>query len=136
MAVAAAGTRVLIIDDDEAYRVLVTALLERCGYAVTAACDGEAALDLLGRSLSPAVIVTDMTMPRVDGLELCRRLRQSSDHRAVPVVVLTGNIHDPRVTELGTLTGIVVQDKADAWRMLGALLDRLVPRSQSSSVAL
>jgi DNA-binding response OmpR family regulator len=77
--------RVLVVDDDETVRDVVRRYLELAGHEVTLAGDGEHALSLVARS-EPDLIVLDLMLPGIDGLEVCRRIRQ---HSAVPVVMLT-----------------------------------------------
>lgn len=79
---------VLLIDDSKAVRTLMGMALERSGYTVQEAEDGEAAIDLLdGRDVS--VIVCDLNMPRMDGVSFLRWLRVHPRYRKVPVAVLT-----------------------------------------------
>jgi two-component system chemotaxis response regulator CheY len=79
---------VLLIDDSKAVRSLMSMALERSGYVVQEAEDGEAAIELLdGRDIS--VIVCDLNMPRMDGLSFLRWLRVHPRYRKVPVAVLT-----------------------------------------------
>jgi putative two-component system response regulator len=82
-------SRVLIADDTESIRALFTRLLAADGYDVVAAEDGAAALDAI-REHHPDVILLDVTMPRVDGLEVCRRLKADPATRLTPVVLITG----------------------------------------------
>jgi DNA-binding response OmpR family regulator len=77
--------RVLVVDDDETVRDVVRRYLELAGHEVTVAGDGEQALSLVAAS-EPDLIVLDLMLPGIDGLEVCRRIRQRS---AVPVVMLT-----------------------------------------------
>jgi DNA-binding response OmpR family regulator len=77
--------RVLVVDDDETVRDVVRRYLELAGHEVTLAGDGERALSLVAQSM-PDLIVLDLMLPGIDGLEVCRRIRQ---HSAVPVVMLT-----------------------------------------------
>ncbi len=77
--------RVLVVDDDETVRDVVRRYLELAGHEVTVAGDGELALSLVARA-EPDLIVLDLMLPGIDGLEVCRRIRQ---HSAVPVVMLT-----------------------------------------------
>lgn len=76
---------VLVVDDDETVRDVVRRYLELAGHRVTLAGDGEQALDLVALA-EPDLIVLDLMLPGIDGLEVCRRIRQRS---AVPVVMLT-----------------------------------------------
>ena len=79
------NTRVLVVDDDLTVRDVVRRYLERAGHQVTLADNGEDALAWIARH-EPDLVVLDLMLPGIDGLEVCRRLRQTS---AVPVVMLT-----------------------------------------------
>ena len=76
---------VLIADDEERIRDVVQYALEREGFTVTLAADGQEALDKLAQ-LDVDLVVLDVMMPRVDGLEVCRRLRQKAP---TPVLFLS-----------------------------------------------
>ncbi|WP_235608944.1 response regulator transcription factor, partial [Frankia casuarinae] len=78
--------RVLVVDDDAAVRESLERSLRFEGYEVATAVDGADALDVIGRE-RPDIVVLDVMMPRVDGLETCRRLRAQGDD--VPVLMLT-----------------------------------------------
>ena len=76
----------LVVDDDPTVGDVVGAYLVRAGFEVHRASDGATALDLAART-SPDVVVLDLMLPGVDGLEVCRRLRR--DQPEVPVLMLT-----------------------------------------------
>jgi DNA-binding response OmpR family regulator len=76
----------LVVDDDPTVGDVVGAYLERAGFSVRRASDGPTALDLAASS-TPDVVVLDLMLPGIDGLEVCRRLRR--DHPRLPVVMLT-----------------------------------------------
>ena len=78
--------RLLLVDDDEAIRSNLAPFLERAGFDVTVAVDGEDALTHIAAE-RPDVIVLDVMMPRLDGREVLRRLRARQDF--TPVVLLT-----------------------------------------------
>jgi len=78
--------RILVVDDDRAVRESLRRSLAFNGYQVDLASDGQAALDSVGAT-RPDAMVLDVMMPRVDGLEVCRRLRGSGDD--LPILVLT-----------------------------------------------
>jgi two-component system OmpR family response regulator len=78
--------RILVVDDEEALRDLVTTALEFVGHTVETAADGLAALSLVP-TFVPDLIVLDVAMPHLDGLEVCRRLRADGD--TTPVIFLT-----------------------------------------------
>jgi two-component system, OmpR family, response regulator MprA len=78
--------RVLVVDDEPAVRRALERALRLEAYEVELASDGEEALDALARSPADAVIL-DVLMPRLDGLEVCRRMRRAGDH--TPILMLT-----------------------------------------------
>jgi len=92
-----AGKRVLIVDDDPKTVELVKLYLNRDGYRVLIAYDGIEALRQ-AREGHPDLIVLDLMLPGMDGLEVCRTLREESD---VPIIMLTA-----RTTEQDKLTGL------------------------------
>jgi two-component system, OmpR family, response regulator MprA len=78
--------RILVVDDEQAVRDSLDRALRLEGYEVALAADGEEALEEIEKS-PPDAIVLDLMMPRLDGLEVCRRLRARGDR--TPVLVLT-----------------------------------------------
>ena len=82
MRVPPANPVVLIAEDDEDLRLLVSTTLRREGYEVVEACDGAEALDLAGVH-EPALAVLDINMPHVDGVEVAERLRAGSNQTQV-----------------------------------------------------
>lgn len=83
-----ARRRVLVVDDSPLTRELLVQLLESVGYAVLQAADGAEALERLARE-AVDIIVSDLEMPNVDGLELTRRLKSHPTLRSLPVVIVT-----------------------------------------------
>ena len=81
---------ILVVDDEARILKLVRDYLERAGFAVLTARDGEAALTL-ARIEQPDLIVLDLMLPGVDGLDVCRRLRQES---GVPIIMLTARVEE------------------------------------------
>lgn len=79
---------VLVVDDEPNIRRVLGTLLEQAGFAATRAESGNQALDLV-RSLDPDLVITDLKMPGIDGMELLRRLQQSFPE--IPVVMLTAH---------------------------------------------
>ena len=80
-------TTVLVVDDQKRPRELLSVELEDAGFTVLTAADGEEGWERFCGS-EAAVVVTDMSMPRCDGIELLRRIRSRSD---VPVIVFSGH---------------------------------------------
>jgi two-component system OmpR family response regulator len=77
--------RILIVDDDPHIRQLLAFALEKAGFATCEASDGEAAL-AIAAGTAPDMVVLDINMPRMDGLEVCRRLRVEGD---LPILFLS-----------------------------------------------
>ena len=92
-----AGKRVLVVDDDVKTVELVKLYLNRDGYRVFTAYDGVEALRL-ARESHPDLIVLDLMLPGIDGLQVCRTLRNESD---VPIIMLTA-----KTTDQDKLTGL------------------------------
>lgn len=78
----------MTVDDSVSVRQMVRFTLQRAGYTVMEACDGAEALVKLGQATADLVIA-DLNMPTLDGIELIRRLRQDAKYRFVPIVMLT-----------------------------------------------
>ena len=86
--------RILVADDDEDVLMLVTATLERAGYAITQARDGAEALKLAAE-MHPVLCVLDVMMPELDGIEVTRHLRAGNSHPAeLKIVLLTASVQD------------------------------------------
>lgn len=79
------ATRILVVDDDARLREVVRYALDRAGFAVEEARDGREALERFAAS-PPDLLVLDVLMPELDGLEVCRRIRQKSE---LPIVFLS-----------------------------------------------
>ena len=80
--------RVLVVDDIEANRNLITALLSRDGYDVEAVVDGNAALESVRRTL-PDLVLLDVMMPGPSGFDVCRTLKADPLTRLIPIVLIT-----------------------------------------------
>ncbi len=85
-----AKKRILLVDDEESLRIGVSRALEAAGYEVETAVDGEAALHAM-RDRFPDLLLLDLMMPGLDGLEVCREVRARSD---VPILMLTARDDD------------------------------------------
>jgi len=77
---------ILVVEDEQSIASLVTLYLSNEGFRVTHITDGALALDMIERA-KPDLVILDLMLPGMDGVEICRRLRASNDH--VPVVMLT-----------------------------------------------
>ena len=90
---------ILVVDDEPKIVRLARDYLEHSGYRVVTAGDGKAALDTVRQS-RPDLVVLDLNLPGIDGLEVCRRIRSDSD---VPIIMLTA-----RVEETDRLIGLEI----------------------------
>jgi PAS domain S-box-containing protein len=118
----------LLVDDDEDTRGVLEVLLRAEGYAVSTASNGEAALVEAARAL-PDVVLTDLHMQPVNGIDLCRRLHQMQEE--LPVIVMTGASDSQSVIEsfrAGARDYLIKPAKYD--EVLGAL-ERAVARRAS-----
>jgi DNA-binding response OmpR family regulator len=93
-----AKQRILVVDDDQTIVALIGRYLEKDGYQTLSAGDGLAALELIRRK-QPDLVVLDLMLPGMDGLDICRILRQESN--SVPIIMLTA-----KTTEVDKLVGL------------------------------
>ena len=82
------GIRVLLVEDDEDQRILMTMLYEAAGYTVRIASNGEEALVVLDE-WTPHVVVSDLMMPVMDGLAMIQKMKSCADLQDIPIMVLT-----------------------------------------------
>jgi two-component system alkaline phosphatase synthesis response regulator PhoP len=83
--------KILIVDDEKKMVRVLKAALDNEGYVTFEAYDGEAALDIWRRQ-QPDLVVLDVMMPRMDGFEFCRRVRQKAD---TPIIILSARTQEP-----------------------------------------
>lgn len=88
-------SRILLIEDEPAISASIAYNLRREGYSVTTAADGVSGLDL-ARNEAPDLVILDIMLPRMDGLEVCRNIRESSvvELRQVPIIVVTARVDE------------------------------------------
>jgi DNA-binding response OmpR family regulator len=91
--------RVLVVDDDRVIQQLLEVNLQLEGYEVVAtASDGAEALEKI-TELKPDLVILDIMMPKMDGLEVCRRLRENADTAKIPVILLSARAQDLDIRE-------------------------------------
>jgi DNA-binding response OmpR family regulator len=95
------GSNILVADDDRIVRRIVVAKLSGLGYEVRAVEDGQEALDLLTDDFAADLLVTDNLMPRLNGLQLVRALRESPtpELATLPVIMLTSRQGEQDIIE-------------------------------------
>lgn len=97
--------RVLVVEDDQAIRMLCAFNLKAIGLSVLEAADGEEGLEL-ARLARPDLILSDVSMPGLDGFELAEALQSYEDTRGIPVAFMTGHreeSYEARARELGAV---------------------------------
>ncbi|HET7723944.1 MAG TPA: response regulator transcription factor [Propionibacteriaceae bacterium] len=92
-------TRVLLVEDEESYREATSYMLRREGYDVVAAADGRTGLDEFARA-GADIVLLDLMLPGLSGVEVCRQLRQTS---SVPVIMVTA-----RDSEIDKVVGLEI----------------------------
>jgi two-component system phosphate regulon response regulator PhoB len=85
--------RVLLVEDEPAQRTVLAYNLEAEGFAVTQADNGEDAMVLVDEE-DPDIIILDWMMPKVSGIEVCRRLKMRPDTRAIPIIMLSARAEE------------------------------------------
>ena len=101
-------TDVLIVEDEPAIRESLEFILQRCGWSVDLACDGEAALATIYRDC-PRVMLLDIMIPKFNGLDVLRQIRADETLCGVPVLMLTasGQQYDRRAAENLNANGFI-----------------------------
>lgn len=82
------NTRILVVEDQSAMRRLISYNLGKAGYEIVEAVNGEEPLRAFSE-INIDLIVSDIMMPVIDGIELCRKVRENPDHQAIPLIFLT-----------------------------------------------
>ncbi|MEZ4594403.1 MAG: response regulator [Chloroflexota bacterium] len=89
---------VLVVDDEFEIRQLLATMLSMMGYQSFMAQDGLDALEKIPE-YQPDILILDVMMPRMDGLTLCRRLREEAQTAALPIIMLSGKAHHEAIQE-------------------------------------
>jgi len=114
-----AASRILVVDDDAVNRATARAVLEGNGFQVIEAPDGIAALELVGGTADFNLLLLDLEMPRLGGLEVLDRLRGTIATAGLPVIVLTGNTtEDTEVTAIDRGADDYVRKPIDPARLV------------------
>jgi CheY-like chemotaxis protein len=120
------GKRVLLVEDDRFLRRACEASLRQLGLTVTTAADGEEGLRL-ARSERPDIILLDMLMPKLSGLEVLRALRSDEATRSMPVLILSNSSREQDIAEVTRLgvSGYFVKSNLSL-QELGELVGRVL----------
>ena len=92
----ASKSTIMVVDDNPDIVTIVKTLLEGKGFKVQSAYSGQEVFNLLAKK-KPTLIILDIIMPQMDGMEVLVRLRRNQETRSVPVILLTGKVNDEAV---------------------------------------
>lgn len=115
-----------VVEDDPDLRELASGALERAGWTVDVVEDGLGALGTI-RHVIPQVIVLDLRMPNLDGVEVLKLLRSTEVGRQIPVVVTTGSVIDDSVRALATAILVKPFSLDDLVRVVTEVTESAVP---------
>lgn len=88
-----AGKRILVVDDEKELVEMLKMRLEAGGYEVSAAYDGQEALDKARRD-KPDLIILDLMLPRIDGYKVCRMLKFDEKYKKIPIILFTARAQE------------------------------------------
>jgi two-component system chemotaxis response regulator CheY len=129
-------TKVLVVDDDVVSRMMLMHVIGTFGeFDIAEAEDGEQAWELLESGAQPAIVFSDLRMPRLSGLDLLRRMRAAPRHAQVPFVLATAASDRETVEQAGDYGACGFIAKPLVPEQVRAHLDRCLPRSGAASEA-
>jgi CheY-like chemotaxis protein len=120
------GARILLVEDDRYLRRACETALRQRGFSVSSAVDGAEALDAIASEL-PDLVLLDLLMPKVTGLEVLRSLRSRPETRALRVLILSNSSREQDLEEIKRLGVVGYYVKSDlSLRELGDRVERLL----------
>ena len=115
--------RVLVVEDDQDIRTLLEVRLRAAGHRVVGAGSGEEALSVLAERGAPEVLVSDVSMPGLSGLEMLAQIREDSAYAGMPVIFLSGRVQ-PEDIAAGQALGATYLTKPVVLSALCAAIQR------------
>jgi CheY-like chemotaxis protein len=122
------NVRILIVDDDPVSLRLLGYTLKKQGYEVMPVTDGAEAWEMMTRE-TVDLVITDRAMPRIDGLDLLRRMHQSPAQQHIPVIMLTGSPLDTAEPEAEAEGAAAFLTKPVSSRELMTTIERVLLRT-------
>lgn len=119
-------TKVLIAEDNPDSQGLLRMILESEGFLVTAASDGEKAIDIL-REIKPDILVTDLLLPSVSGGDLIRHVRSTAALAQIPIVVISAYSDDYAADALAVGANVVLKKPLDSDLLVDTLKQLKAP---------
>lgn len=102
------GIKVLVVDDESVNRTLISRALEDKGFSVITASNGAEALGLIEKE-KPAIVISDMLLPKIDGLTLCSKIKENPELSGIKVILMTA------VYKTASIRAEAFSHKADAY---------------------
>jgi len=124
---------VLLVDDDDAVRLLAQRILRAEGHVVVETYNGEHAFEqVVANSLRPDIVVTDLDMPHLDGIALMQRIRDHTDPllKNVPILVTSGDITQERQEKIAELGGHILKKPFGREDLLEAVRKLPTPKQE------
>ena len=115
---------VFIIDDDVSLQAVLEITLKQAGYHVELASDGEEGLERLD-SIQPDVIISDVMMPHVDGVQFFRQIQERLSYEGVPIIIMTALDRKPWFADLEAEGAVIVHKPFNVERLV-SLIDMYV----------
>jgi two-component system, OmpR family, alkaline phosphatase synthesis response regulator PhoP len=123
---------ILLVDDEYATRYMLRLFMEMEGFSVVEAGDGLEALDQVAAHL-PDALVLDVMMPQMDGISVCKQLRNRPQTADIPIILLSGKVQDEAVQEgLGAGANLYMSKPMDPRELVSNLHNLLSPVGVSS----
>jgi CheY-like chemotaxis protein len=116
--IAGAAVTIMVVDDDPMTRTLVAGSLGQFGFEVVQAADGAEALQLFPTA-GPKLVLLDIKMPGMDGIETLKKLRKLPNGKKIPVIMLTGLADSDSVAKASAAGATDYVTKPINWRLLG-----------------
>ncbi len=118
--------RVLVVDDAPALLLLITRFLERVGYEVRNADNGFAAVEL-ALSFRPDLVLLDVNLPGINGIEACRAIRRQAADTTLPIVMITGSDDGATLEQAYSAGATDYLQKPIDWRNFADFVGRFLP---------
>jgi len=116
---------ILIIDDDLALQTVLEIALREAGYQVILANDGQEGIEKL-TALSPDLVISDIMMPQMDGVETFQRIKEQLQDNGIPIFIMTALNRKPWFADLEAEGAVIIQKPFDIDQLLRLVKDMLM----------
>jgi CheY-like chemotaxis protein len=116
---------ILIMDDDLALQTVLEIALHEAGYEVILANDGQEGVEKL-KTLSPDLVISDIMMPHMDGVETFQRIKEQLQDRGIPIFIMTALNRKPWFADLEAEGAVIIQKPFEIDRLLRLVHDMLL----------